>query len=140
MRRLSVAWPALLVLAGCSRNDPPDFSKLSDEFVYTTLAFSPTGATAAGLHEYKGQKLDDLLDDFSPAALDAERKFYEDFRKRLAALKPESLSAEDRADLAMIQDQISLALLDLNEVHTPLHNPTLYVETLGNALFNPYVL
>ncbi|HEY7391095.1 MAG TPA: DUF885 domain-containing protein [Bryobacteraceae bacterium] len=140
MRRFWAAGPILLVMSGCSRNDPPDFGKLSDEFVYTTLAFSPTGATASGLHEYKGRKLDDLLDDFTPAALDTERKFYEDFRKRLSALKPESLSAEDRVDLAMIQDQISLALLDLNEVHSPLHSPTLYVETLGNGLFSPYVL
>jgi uncharacterized protein (DUF885 family) len=28
----------------------------------------------------------------------------------------------------------------LNELHSHLHNPTLYVETLGNALFSPYVL
>ncbi|HLI84597.1 MAG TPA: DUF885 domain-containing protein [Bryobacteraceae bacterium] len=136
----SVIVSIALLTAGCGRNDPPDFSKLSNEFVYTTLAFSPSGSTAAGLHEYQGRKLDDLLDDFSPAALDSERKFYQDFRRRLAALKPESLSAEDRVDLGIIQDQISLALLELNEVHTPLHNPTLYVETLGNALFNPYVL
>jgi uncharacterized protein (DUF885 family) len=144
MQYLWAGGPFLLTItlmgAGCSHNDPPDFGKLSDEFVYTTLAFSPANATATGLHEYKGQKLDDMLDDFSPAALDAQRKFYEDFRKRLAALKPAALSAEDRVDLAMIQDQISLALLELNEIHTPLHNPTLYVETLGNALFSPYVL
>jgi hypothetical protein len=68
-----IALTIALVTAGCSRNDPPDFSKLSDEFVYTTLSFSPAGSTAAGLHEYKGRKLDDMLDDFSPAALDAQR-------------------------------------------------------------------
>jgi len=42
--------------------------------------------------------------------------------------------------LNILQDQFSLALLDLNELHSHLHNPTLYVETLGNALFSPYVL
>ena len=129
----------ILLLMSCS-HDPTDFGKLSDEFVYTTLSFSPAGATAAGLHEYNHEKLDDMLDDFTPAALDRQRKFYEDFRKRLNELKPASLSAEDRADLDILQDQISLSLLDLNEVHTPLHSPTLYVETLGNALFNPFVL
>ena len=50
------------------------------------------------------------------------------------------LTAEDQADWNILQDQVSLALLDLNEFHSHLHNPTLYVETLGNALFSPYVL
>jgi len=44
---------------------------------------------------------------------------------------------QDQADLDILQDQVSLALLDLNELHSHLHNPTLYVETLGNALFSP---
>jgi uncharacterized protein (DUF885 family) len=131
---------ALLLLVSCKRNSPADFGQLSDEFVYTTLAFSPSGATAAGLHEYNQQKLDDMLDDFSPSALDKQRKYYLAFRKRLDGFKADTLSAEDRADMGIIQDQISLALLDLDEIHTPLHNPTMYVETLGNALFSPFVL
>jgi len=126
--------------SGCTRNPPADLGKLSDEFVYTSLSFSPSGATAAGLHEYNNQRLDDLLDDFSPAALDRQRRFYQGFRQRLNALKTEALSAQERSDLAILQDQISLALLDLNAIHTPLHNPTEYVEALGNALFSPYVL
>jgi uncharacterized protein (DUF885 family) len=131
---------ALVLAAGCRRNSSNDFSKLSEEFVYTTLAFSPSSATATGLHQYNNQNLDDMLDDVSPAAQDRQRKYYEDFRQRLAALKSDDLSAEDRADLTIMQDQISLALLDLNEIHSSLHNPTGYIETLGNALFNPYIL
>ena len=128
------------MLSGCTRNSPADLGKLSDEFVFTSLSFSPSGATAAGLHQYNNQKLDDLLDDFSPAALDRQRRFYDGFRQRLNGVKAEALSAQERVDLAILQDQISLALLDLNAIHTPLHNPTQYVETLGNALFSPYVL
>jgi uncharacterized protein (DUF885 family) len=81
-----------------------------------------------------------MLDDFSPASLDRQRRFYEGFQQRLNGIKKEALSVQERADLTILQDQISLALLDLNAIHTPLHNPTLYVETLGNALFSPYVL
>lgn len=128
------------MLSGCTRHTPADLGKLSDEFVFTSLSFSPSGATAAGLHEYNNQKLDDLLDDFTPAALDRQRRFYDGFRQRLNGVKAEALSAQERADLAILQDQISLALLDLNAIHTPLHNPTQYVEALGNALFSPYVL
>ena len=47
---------------------------------------------------------------------------------------------EDRADLAIIHDQISLALLELQSIQSYRHNPTLYVELIGNALYSPYVL
>ena len=130
----------VLGIAGCSRPSSSQFSNLSDEFVHTTLSFSPSGATAAGLHQYNGQNLDDQLDDVSPAAFDKERKFYLDFRQRLGGLSTDKLSTEERADLTIIQDQISLALLETDEIHNSLHNPTVYVETLGNALFSPFVV
>lgn len=124
----------------CNRDRSAQFRALSDEFVYTTLSFSPVTATSTGLHQYNNRNLDDLLDDISPAALDKQRQFYTGFRQRLDALAADSLTAEDRADLGIIQDQISLALLDLNRVHSPQHSPQMYVETLGNGLFSPYVL
>ena len=62
------------------------------------------------------------------------------FRDRLADLKTGELTPEDRADLTILQDQIALNLLDFTEIHSHLHSPQLYVETLGNALFAPYVL
>jgi uncharacterized protein (DUF885 family) len=130
----------VLFAAGCSRNPSDQLARLSDEFVHTTLAFSPATATSVGLHQYDGQNLDNLLDDTSPANLDRQRRYYEHFRERLDALNANRLTAEDQADLSILQDQVSLALLDLTELHSHLHNPTLYVETLGNALFSPYVL
>jgi uncharacterized protein (DUF885 family) len=140
MMKFVAILPLLLFAAGCGPSPSERFAKLSEEFVYTTIAFSPAGATSVGLHQYNNQNLDDQLDDVSPAALEKQRQFYHGFRDRLAALDPAKLTAEDRADLRIIQDQIALALLDLEEVHSEQHNPTTYVETLGNALFNPYVL
>jgi uncharacterized protein (DUF885 family) len=132
--------PLLLFAAGCGKDPSKELTGLTDEFVYGSLAFSPSSATAAGLHEHQGQKLDEMLDDFSPAALAKQRAFYEKSRSKLTALKTDGFSPEERADLQIMQDQISLALLDLNEIHTPLHSPQSYVETLGNALFSPFVL
>lgn len=140
MMKLVAILPLLLLAAGCGPSPSERFAKLSEEFVYTTIAFSPAGATSVGLHQYNNQNLDEQLDDVSPAALDKQRQFYHNFRDRLSALDPAKLTAEDRADLRIIQDQIALGLLDLEEVHSEQHNPTTYVETLGNALFNPYVL
>jgi uncharacterized protein (DUF885 family) len=130
----------LLLAAGCSKSPSQKVAQLTEEFVYTSLSFSPSSATAAGLHEYKKQKLDEMLDDFGPASLDRQQKVYEDFQQRLKAIPVEGLPPEDRADLTILQDQTELALLDLTSIHTPLHSPTMYVETLGNALFTPYVL
>lgn len=129
-----------LLAAGCRKSPSEKLSQLTDEFVYASLSFSPSAATSAGLHEYKKQKLDDLLDDFSPAGLDRQQKAYEQFRDRLKAIPADALSPEERADLTILEDQTELALLDLTAIHTPLHSPTMYVETLGNALFSPFVL
>ncbi len=131
---------SLLTSVGCGSPEQ-SFSKLADEFVYTSLAFSPATATATGLHQYQGQNLDDQFDDFSLAALDHQREYYRRFRERLGnEIKPESLSAESRADLHIIQNQVALALLDLEETQGYLHNPTVYVELAGNALFAPLTL
>ena len=80
--------PAMLLMlaAGCSGNSSKQLADLSQEFVYTTLSFPLRIATSVGLHEYDKQKLDDLLDDISPAALDKQHRFYRDFQKRLLAI------------------------------------------------------
>ena len=45
---------AILIAAGCGSHER-SFSDLVDEFVYSTLTFSPVMATAAGLHQYQGR-------------------------------------------------------------------------------------
>ncbi len=130
----------LLAAAGCRSNPGEQVGKLSEEFVYTVLSFSPSAATNAGLHTYDNTKLDDLLDDFSPKGMENQRRFYDLFAAKLDEIPADRLNAQQQADLAILRDQTSLALLDLREIRTALHNPTLYVETLGNALFGPYVL
>ena len=140
MTKLVAILPLLLFAAGCGPNSSEQFARLSEEFVYTTLSFSPATATGVGLHQYNNQNLDDLLDDVSPASLEKQRQFYRGFRDRLGALDTARLTAQDRADLRIIQDQSALSLLDIEEIHSEQHNPTTYVETLGNALFNPFVL
>ncbi len=140
MAKLAALLAIVLFAAGCGKSPSEKLTSLSEDFVYASLAFSPSSATAAGLHQYQKQNLDDMLDDFSAQSLSRQRTFYEKFSERLAGLNTANLTPEDRADLAIIQDQISLNLLDLTEIHSHLHSPQLYVETLGNALFAPYVL
>lgn len=117
-----------------------DLSKLTDDFVYGSLALSPVSATSAGYHVHHGVKLDEKLDDFSPSGLQEQRQFYSGFRDRLALVPQDKLSAEDRADFQILQGQVELAMLDLREIQSFRHNPTVYVELVGNAVFNPFVL
>ncbi|MGO9261367.1 MAG: DUF885 domain-containing protein [Bryobacteraceae bacterium] len=140
MPRLAIiVWLALLAV-GCGKSPSERFSQLSKEYIDTTLSFSPSLATGVGLHQYQKQDLDSMLDDVGAQSFDRQKKFYEDFLNRLQALDAKQLSMEDQADMAMLQDQCTLALMDFNELHPQLHNPTIYVETLGNALFSPFVL
>ncbi|HTW66858.1 MAG TPA: DUF885 domain-containing protein [Bryobacteraceae bacterium] len=118
----------------------PDFSKVTDDFVYGSLALSPVSATSAGYHEHNGIHLDDQLDDYSAAGIDQQHKFYSDFHTRLASIQQNALSAEDQADYQIIDNAVNLSLLELDQIQSYRHNPTVYVELVGNALFNPFVL
>src|SRR5713101_6529984 len=117
-----------------------DFWKVTEDFVYGSLALSPVSATSAGYHEHNGVRLDEKLDDFTMGGIQDQRRFYSDFRDRLTLIKPESLSPEERADYQIIQNQIDLTMLDLRQIQSFRHNPTVYVELIGSALFNPFVL
>jgi uncharacterized protein (DUF885 family) len=129
----------ILLLAGCG-SKPMDFDSLSKELVYDYLAFSPVSATAAGYHVHNGIPLDEVLDDFSEQGLDQQRGFYTGFEKSIGEVDASKLDKEQKADLAIIKDTLSLTLLELNTIQSYKHNPTVYVELAGNALFNPFVL
>jgi uncharacterized protein (DUF885 family) len=140
MAKIAALLSIVVLAVGCGKTSSQKLTSLSEEFVYSSLAFSPSAATATGLHQYQKQNLDEMLDDFSEQNLARQRTFYEKFRDRLTDLNAAELTPEDRADLTILQDQISLNLLDLTEIHSHQHSPQLYVETLGNALFTPFVL
>jgi uncharacterized protein (DUF885 family) len=121
-------------------NNAADFEKLTDDLLYGSLALSPVNATQTGYHEHNGMSLDDMLDDFSQAGIDKAKAFYEGIQTRVNALNTTSLDKEQLADLEIIKNQLNLQLLDLNTIQSYKHNPTVYVELAGNALFVPYIL
>jgi uncharacterized protein (DUF885 family) len=119
---------------------PPDFEKLTDDFTRSVLALSPVSATQAGYHDHNGKALDEMLDDFSPAGIEAQRRFYQDTQKQLAALNVALLDREQQADLEILRNNTGFSLLDLDTIQSYRHNPTIYVELAGNALYTPFVL
>ncbi|HXU13792.1 MAG TPA: DUF885 domain-containing protein [Terriglobales bacterium] len=121
----------------------PKFLALCDQFVKDSLALSPVSASQAGYHKHAREagkilELDAELDDVSAAAFEHQRKFYQEWRSRFEKETPlASLNAEDAGDYRLIDDQISLGLLELEKIQNYKHNPTVFVELLGNGLFLP---
>src|ERR1700676_3409091 len=132
----STAKPA--ATAHAASTDP--FEQLLDDFVLGTLALSPTYATGYGYHVHHGASLDDMLDDFSPAGIAASRSLLRDIETRIARLDTGALDAEQRADIDIMRDALGASALELDEIQSYRHNPTAYVELLGNGLYTPYVL
>ena len=120
------------------------FAQMTDQFVKDSLALSPVNASQAGYHKHKDPKngktidLDAQLDDVSPQGVAAQEKFYRAWRHRFQTEAPvASLNAQDAADYRLIDDQIALSLLDFEHIQSYKHNPTGYVELIGNAIFLP---
>jgi uncharacterized protein (DUF885 family) len=116
------------------------FDGLVDDFVLDSLALSPSNATQQGYHSHHGISLDDQLDDFSAAGIAAQRALLARTEERLAALKPDMLDAEERADVRIMRDAVGMTKLELDEIQSFKHNPTGYVELVGNALYTHYTL
>ena len=120
------------------------FAQLTDQFVKDSLALSPVNASYAGLHQYKDPKtgkmieLDAELDDVSARQAADVEKFYRGWRARFQKETPvASLNAQDAADYRLIDDNIALILLEYEHIQSYKHQPQVYVELVGNALFLP---
>jgi len=142
MRHL-VPFAVFTCLTACTQAPSPvprDSEKLTQDFIYGTLALSPVSATQAGYHQYNGTVLDDLLDDYSAAGLEQQRGFCKGIQDRANAMDAANLDKEQKADLDIIKSNAGLCLLELNTIQSFKHNPTVYVELVGSALFPPYML
>ena len=125
-----------------TRAAPADlqFSQVVDDFVFGSLALSPVTASTVGYHRHHGEMLEDQLDDFSAAGIKAQIKLQRDIEARIEKLDAKALNSEERADIEVMHDAIEATRLDIEEVQSYRHNPTIYVDLIGNALYTPYVL
>ena len=140
---------ALVCCLGCSMpqtsktastTGSADFDKLTNDLLYGSLALSPVSATATGYHVHNGTALDELIDDYSAAGIESQRRFYHDVQTRAVAVGAAALDREQQVDLEIIKNNVNLSLLEMETIQSYKHNPTVYVELAGNALFSPYVL
>ena len=124
----------------CASPADLQFGQLVDDFVFGTLSLAPTTATGMGYHRHHGAILDDQLEDFSPAGIRASLNLLRDIEARIGMLDAKSFNQEQRADIDIMNGAIAAARLDWQDIQSYRHNPTMYVELIGNALYTPYVL
>jgi uncharacterized protein (DUF885 family) len=101
----------------------PAFAAFVDEYAEALFAWSPSTATALGLHQY-----DARLEDRSAAAVAARVKTLQRLRRRLAAVaRPGRLAPDEAIDAEALAGRIRGELLDLETVRTWRHNPMPYL-------------
>ena len=132
------------VIAMAQTNPSAKFEQMADQFMKEGLALSPSSASQAGYHNHldrrtgKTIELDAQLDSMSPKAIAEQIAFYKSWQDRFRHEAPKSsLDLQNAADWQLIDDNIALSLLELEQIQNYRHNPTVYVETIGNALFLP---
>ena len=135
-------FPLLLLSSACSRQPSTEeqVNDFSARFVHESLALSPVEATAAGYHRYGSVNLDQLLDDYTPGGIARATTFYDHSMGEVSNLTNSDLPEESQGDLDVIRQQCGLQIFELSKLQTFRHNPTLYVESIGNALYTPFIL
>jgi uncharacterized protein (DUF885 family) len=125
-------------LAG--RSGEEQVRTLVENFVHASLALTSSTATSQGYHVHRGIRLDELLEDYSQAGINHARAFYQQSLSDVNRARGAQLTPEMDADLDVIRLQCEWSLLDLDKIQTYRHNPAFYVETIGNAIYSPFVL
>jgi uncharacterized protein (DUF885 family) len=128
---------AALVLSACSSAQPKpgaeeaDLAALADRyFAEAYFKYSPTRATAAGLHQYDSQ-----LEDFSRPAIEARVALLNDFRKRFENLRLPPGAPDAAADQELLLSDIRSTLLDLTAVRRWERDPDIYSSGISNSAF-----
>jgi len=100
-----------------------------DEYLAYLYEVHPTNATFDGFHLH-----DDLLEDWSRQAVDAQIRDLGGFARRLAAIDPSRLTAVERLERPALEASIRARLFDLEEVRTWERSPQQYADILATSL------
>lgn len=135
---IAVLAASLLLAAACRRSAPevtpppnPDaqFQAFASRFFDQYFAFYPSSGTAAGLHQYDTQ-----LEDYSSARIRGRITQLRQQAAELAALRSQTLSADNSIDAVLLDNQIKAELLEHEVVRSWRNNPMLYAGLPGQAV------
>jgi uncharacterized protein (DUF885 family) len=100
-----------------------------DEYLSYLYEINPTTATFDGVHVH-----DDLLEDFSRQAIDAQVRTLGGFGRRLAAIDPARLTDVERLERPALEASIRARIFELEESRTWERSPQLFADTLATSL------
>src|SRR5262245_55528133 len=106
--------------------------ELTESYMKQLWKDSPTIASSVGYHK---DHVDEKLDDPSPAFRKRRTAYLVGFKKKLEALDAKKLSADERADVRLLEENIALELFELQKAHDFSRRADLYMDNLGNVFF-----
>jgi uncharacterized protein (DUF885 family) len=107
------------------------FAQFVDQYLDKFARRHPSIAAGNGIHDH-----DDLLEDFSPAAIRAEIAALEQDRARLRAFDDKRLTPDERADRRILDGIIDGWLLEQQTLENWKRNPVLYTSALTDGVHN----
>src|SRR5512134_1908264 len=105
------------------------FPHFVDDYLGYLYETHPTSATLDGVHMH-----DDLLEDFSRSAIEAQARTLAGFLRRLEEIDPAGLTPTEKAERPMMADNIRGRMFELEETRTWENNPQVYADTLASSL------
>ncbi len=131
----------LLIVAACTDSSAPPppqpagsgdaaFRDLAGEILEFTYKQNPSNATYLGIHKY-----DDLIADYSAAAVKSEAEAIKSFQTRLNDVDAEALSPEAQLDLQQTKQTLDGMLLRDETIRPWARDPDIYSSGITNDAF-----
>jgi uncharacterized protein (DUF885 family) len=113
-----------------ARSADAAFAELARQILEDHYARNPSAATDLGLHQYDAQ-----LEDMSEAALRGESQALRNFRDRLFAIEPSTLTLDKQLDREQLLLAMDAGVLGLDRIRQWAKDPDLYSTTITNAAY-----
>jgi uncharacterized protein (DUF885 family) len=141
MRRLGSTLTALVLTIGflqaCDKRTGPTsgvgdtaFQQLTAEILEYTYRQNPSHATSLGIHKY-----DDVIADYSAAAVTADVEAVKSFRSRLDGIDADILTPDDQLDLEQTKHALDGMLLQDQAIRRWAKDPDAYSSGITNDAF-----
>jgi hypothetical protein len=120
-----------LSFAGCERREMEDqkFQQLIDEFLEGFYQAHPVWATHIGVHKY-----DDLIDDYSSEAIQAEIMRLRYVLEKMQSVDTVKLNPTNKVDYQILENEINYQLLRYEELRPFEKSPVMYSYLMGGAI------
>jgi len=134
--RIIVAVVAFAAAAACGGSSKQTgsgdaaFRAIAKDAIDDHMRRNPSAATDLGIHTYNAQ-----LDDVSHAAIVAESKALTDFRSKVDAIDPSTLSLDAQLDREQLIRAFDAGILANDEIRQWEKNPDLYSSVVTNAAY-----